>query len=100
MQIRQLTYWGSKQYEVVTIISLILVSLIVGFILTMLIINETDKLSRTNFLQDVTQRIRSETNKLSRTIGNETNRLAGKIGNETNKLTGTNILTQRIGLKF
>jgi predicted PurR-regulated permease PerM len=111
MQIRQLTYWGSKQYEVITIISLILVSSIVGFILTMLIINETDKLSRTNFLQNVTQRIRNETNKLSRTIGNETNKLSNAfgnetnklsktIGNETNKLTGINGLTQRIGLKF
>jgi hypothetical protein len=67
MQIRQLTYWESKQYEVITIISLILISLIVGFILSVLIQNETDKLSRTNFLQDVTQRVINETNKVAKT---------------------------------
>ena len=59
MQIKQLTYGESKQYELLTIISLMLISLTVGFILVTLIQNETAKLARINFLQDIKQNIRS-----------------------------------------
>ena len=89
MRIEQITYFGSKQYELITAISMILVLLTVGFILTMLIQNETDKLMRTNFLQIITQRIGNETNKLYKTIGKETNKLSKTIGKETNKLSKT-----------
>lgn len=60
MRIEQITYFGSKQYELITVIALVLVLLTVGFILTMLIQNETDKLMRTNFLQIVTQNVRAQ----------------------------------------
>ena len=60
MKIQQLTYVGSKQYELISLIALILVSLTVALILYVLIQNETDKLFRTKFLQDVTQRIRKQ----------------------------------------
>lgn len=91
MQIKQLTYWGSKQYELLTVISLSLVSLTVGFILTTLIQNETTKLSRTNFLQDVTQSIRSGTGKLVRTnlIKDVTQGI--QIGTDKLARTGTNL---------
>jgi len=58
MKIQQITYVGSKQYELISVIALMLVSLIIVFILYALIQNETDKLFRTKFLQVVTQRIR------------------------------------------
>ena len=60
MRIEQITYFGSKQYELITVVALVLVLLTVGFILTMLIQNETDKLMRTNFLQIVTQNVRAQ----------------------------------------
>ena len=89
MRIEQITYFGSKQYELITVISMVLVLLTVGFTLTMLIQNETDKLMRTNFLQIITQRIGNETNKLYKTIGNKTGKLYKTIGNETGKLSKT-----------
>ena len=81
MRIEQITYFGSKQYELITVIATILVLSTVIFTLTMLIKNETDKLITTNFIQNVTQ-----------IIGKETGKLSGTIGKETGKLSGTNVL--------
>lgn len=59
MRIEQLSYFGSKQYEIIISALLIFFSMILVYIVFMLIQNESDKAARILFLQNAALNVRA-----------------------------------------